>query len=52
MFQPFVSAFTENFGYSYAYFLFTILYMICLVTIKFQPMEALEHDIAQKPNKE
>ena len=52
MFQPFVSAFTENFGYSYAYSLFTILYLICLIAIKFKPIEALEHDISQKANKE
>lgn len=35
--QPIVSAFTDHFGYSNAFILFTALYLICLISFRFNP---------------
>ena len=35
--QPVVSAFTDRFGYSLAFILFTFLYSSCLLMFKFTP---------------
>lgn len=37
LFQPVVSAFTDRFGFSYAFILFTVLYLICLINLMFKP---------------
>lgn len=39
--QPLISAYTDYFGYSSGFFLFSVLYVVALITFQFRPVKIL-----------
>lgn len=37
LFQPFISVYTDYYGYTNAFIIFTILYFVCVIIIRFYP---------------
>jgi hypothetical protein len=44
LFQPFVSVYTDYYGYTNAFIIFTFLYFICILIMKFYPKKLINNN--------